>query len=76
MINLMGDMWRDGEPDWPLLLASPHTRLHLYGKREARRGRKMGHYTCLAESSEAALAQAQRIKALLLPREQKLASTG
>lgn len=76
MINLMGDLWRDGEPDWPLLLASPHTRLHLYGKREARRGRKMGHYTCLAESSEAALAQAQRIKALLLPREKKAASVG
>ena len=59
---------REWRSHWPLVLASPHTRLHLYGKREARRGRKMGHYSCLAESSEAALEQALRIKTALLPR--------
>lgn len=74
MVNLLGDIWRDGEPAWPLVLASPHTRLHLYGKREARRGRKMGHYTCLGESAEAALAQAQRIKAQLFPQAETAAA--
>lgn len=68
MVNLLGDLWRDGEPDWSLVLSAPHTRLHLYGKREARRGRKMGHYTCLGESSATALEQALCIKAALQPR--------
>lgn len=67
MVNLLGDIWRDGEPKWPLVLAAPHTRLHLYGKREARRGRKMGHYTCLGDGNEAPLVQALRIKAALFP---------
>ncbi len=47
MINLLGDLWwRDGqarEPDWAALLGIPGTRLHLYGKSQARAGRKMGH---------------------------------
>ena len=48
MLNLLGDIWRsDGEiplePDWPAVLALPGTHLHLYGKTEARAGRKMGH---------------------------------
>jgi 5-(carboxyamino)imidazole ribonucleotide synthase len=52
MINLLGDAWwRDGqlqEPDWPALLAVPGTRLHLYGKTQARPGRKMGHVNITA----------------------------
>ena len=49
MLNLLGDLWfRDGDaqalgPAWDRVLALPGTRLHLYGKAEARRGRKMGH---------------------------------
>lgn len=49
MLNLLGDLWfRDGDaqavvPDWDRVLALPGARLHLYGKAEARRGRKMGH---------------------------------
>jgi 5-(carboxyamino)imidazole ribonucleotide synthase len=47
MVNLLGDLWSDGEPDWSTLLRRPNLRLHLYGKREARPGRKMGHFTVL-----------------------------
>lgn len=48
MINLLGDLWRGGEPDWELLLREPGLFLHLYGKREAKNGRKMGHYTLIS----------------------------
>jgi 5-(carboxyamino)imidazole ribonucleotide synthase len=54
MLNLLGDLWFDAasgrarEPDWPAVLALPGAHLHLYGKREARRGRKMGHLTLTA----------------------------
>ena len=48
MVNLLGDLWSDGrEPDWSTLLAVPGLQLHLYGKREPRPGRKMGHFTVL-----------------------------
>jgi len=67
MVNLLGDLWADGEPDWAKVLAAPHTRLHLYGKREVRRGRKMGHFTCLGEGNEAPIAQALRLKQALTP---------
>lgn len=50
MANLLGDLWTPGEPDWPAVLAHPSVKLHLYGKREARAGRKMGHLTALAQS--------------------------
>ena len=43
MLNLLGDLWRPGQPDWSPVLREPGARLHLYGKREARPGRKMGH---------------------------------
>lgn len=53
MVNLLGDLWftKDGieshEPDWTQLFSVPNLRLHLYGKREARPGRKMGHFTVI-----------------------------
>ena len=50
MVNLLGDLWAKGEPDWAAALALPGVRLHLYGKDEARPGRKMGHLTVLAET--------------------------
>ncbi|PHV12795.1 5-(carboxyamino)imidazole ribonucleotide synthase [Chitinimonas sp. BJB300] len=64
MVNLLGDVWKDdgGEPNWSVLMQAPNAHLHLYGKREARPGRKMGHYCVLADSAEAALAQAEAIK--------------
>lgn len=48
MFNILGDAWENGEPDWNAILENPDGKLHLYGKREARVGRKMGHFTCLA----------------------------
>ena len=50
MLNLLGDLWAaDGTPpDWPAVLALPGVALHLYGKAEARPGRKMGHLTVTA----------------------------
>jgi len=65
MLNLLGDIWFDGasrrEPDWPSALAVPGAKLHLYGKREARIGRKMGHVTCLGPTLEEALQRGQRV---------------
>jgi 5-(carboxyamino)imidazole ribonucleotide synthase len=58
MINLLGDLWTDGEPRWEEALKRPGVRLHLYGKAEARPGRKMGHLNCLATDPDRALATA------------------
>lgn len=63
MANLLGDGWMAGVPDWAAALAVPGTRLHLYGKTEARPGRKMGHITATAPSVEAAT------RAVILARE-------
>ena len=54
MANLLGDMWGNGEPDWAAALAMPDVKLHLYGKKEARPGRKMGHLTALAGTAKEA----------------------
>jgi 5-(carboxyamino)imidazole ribonucleotide synthase len=58
MINLLGDLWADGEPRWEEALRRPGVRLHLYGKAEARPGRKMGHLNCLGTDPDRALATA------------------
>ena len=55
MANLLGDLWSNGEPDWPAACAFPEVKLHLYGKLEPRPGRKMGHMTALGESVDDAL---------------------
>jgi 5-(carboxyamino)imidazole ribonucleotide synthase len=55
MANLLGDVWETPEgPRWNDLLAMPDVKLHLYGKAEARAGRKMGHLTALADDVAAA----------------------
>ncbi|CAI8294898.1 MAG: N5-carboxyaminoimidazole ribonucleotide synthase [Opitutia bacterium UBA7350] len=59
MINLLGDVWESGVPDWTRLLKDPAAKLHLYDKGEARPGRKMGHFSVTGESPEAALAAAE-----------------
>lgn len=51
MANLLGDIWQNGEPNWAAALQSPDVKLHLYGKAEARNGRKMGHLTALSKSA-------------------------
>ncbi len=48
MANLLGDLWHGGEPDWRAALNFPEVKLHLYGKSQARAGRKMGHLTALS----------------------------
>jgi 5-(carboxyamino)imidazole ribonucleotide synthase len=62
MVNLLGDLWQRGEPEWELLRRHSNVELHLYGKLDARPGRKMGHYTVPAETTEAALQLALEIK--------------
>jgi len=49
MINLLGDVWEGSTPPWNVLLSDPDVKLHLYGKQEARPGRKMGHFNYLGE---------------------------
>ncbi len=58
MVNLLGDAWQNGEPDWAALLSDPDVKLHLYGKSEVRPGRKMGHFCVLKPSVEEAVAAA------------------
>ncbi|HEY9283727.1 MAG TPA: 5-(carboxyamino)imidazole ribonucleotide synthase, partial [Pyrinomonadaceae bacterium] len=55
MVNLLGDLWHEGEPDWAAALKDSRVTLHLYGKRRARTGRKMGHLTALAATTDEAL---------------------
>ncbi|HEX8266851.1 MAG TPA: 5-(carboxyamino)imidazole ribonucleotide synthase [Pyrinomonadaceae bacterium] len=55
MANLLGEVWNSGEPNWASALKFPNVKLHLYGKTEARQGRKMGHLTALAESAREAV---------------------
>lgn len=63
MVNLLGDIW-DGahSPAWEGVQRRPGARLHLYGKREARPGRKMGHVTCIGDTAELVLNDAVHIK--------------
>ena len=71
MLNLLGELWFAGggavaaEPPWPRILALPGAHLHLYGKREARPGRKMGHLTLTAATAPAAEAAARQAAAIL-----------
>jgi len=65
MANLLGDVWEQGEPNWAAALALPGVKLHLYGKSEARPGRKMGHLTALADTPAEAAKLALRARELL-----------
>lgn len=70
MVNLLGDVWpeicqgaaRGTQPDWAAVLAEPGVHLHLYGKTEPRRARKMGHFTVTASSRDVALERALRLR--------------
>lgn len=67
MLNLLGDLWfaagsdTPREPDWSSVLATPGAQLHLYGKAEARRGRKMGHVNVVGSTPAEAWERAQRV---------------
>ena len=65
MVNLLGDLWEQGEPNWIDALLHPEVKLHLYGKAEARAGRKMGHLTVLGETPESAAQLAMQSRAAL-----------
>lgn len=69
MVNLLGELWFDAgmlrEPDWPALQAIPGLHLHLYGKNEARPGRKMGHFTVTGTDLEATIDTAMRARRLI-----------
>jgi 5-(carboxyamino)imidazole ribonucleotide synthase len=69
MLNLLGDVWRGANketaPDWQSMLEHPGAHLHLYGKREARPGRKMGHVTVCDAHLDKALEIVHGIKAAL-----------
>ncbi len=70
MLNVLGDIWFSADdtpkaPDWAAVLALPGTHLHLYGKLEARRGRKMGHLNITAASAEQVRTVAQQAATLL-----------
>lgn len=72
MVNVLGDVWYGSpaalaprDPDWGAVLADPRAKLHLYGKQDARRGRKMGNVTCLGDRLDDAVAAAARVKRVL-----------
>ena len=58
MVNMLGDLW---QPNWSLLLNQPELKLHLYGKEEARPGRKMGHFNVLTGDVESAIKIADKV---------------
>lgn len=62
MVNLLGDIWAQGEPNWDAVLRHPGAHLHLYGKREARPGRKMGHVTVCEPTLDRALDVAMTLR--------------
>ena len=67
MVNLLGDSWGEdqSEPNWAVLMEAPNVHLHLYGKKSARPGRKMGHFTVLSATADEALEQARAIQETL-----------
>jgi 5-(carboxyamino)imidazole ribonucleotide synthase len=67
MVNLIGDLWRDGAPRWQAVLARPEARLHLYGKDAPGPGRKMGHIVLLDDDTDRALATAEQLITALTP---------
>lgn len=70
MANLLGDVWENGEPDWAAVAAMPNVKLHLYGKLEPRKGRKMGHLTAVADSAAEAAKIVREARRKLQPSSQ------
>ncbi len=62
MVNLLGDLWERGEPNWAVVLDDRRAKLHLYGKSEPRPGRKMGHLTVTADDPRVAAAAALALR--------------
>jgi 5-(carboxyamino)imidazole ribonucleotide synthase len=66
MANLLGDLWKGGEPRWARVLTDPRLRLHLYGKTAARSGRKMGHVIGVAATAADAAGLVRAARASLV----------
>lgn len=66
MANVLGEAWSHGEPQWSNALMYPDIKLHLYGKQQARTGRKMGHLTALAATPEEAAVRVRAARASLM----------
>ncbi|HEX4960188.1 MAG TPA: 5-(carboxyamino)imidazole ribonucleotide synthase [Thermoanaerobaculia bacterium] len=66
MANLLGDLWKNGAPDWAAACRDPQVKLHLYGKAEPRPGRKMGHLTALAATPGEAVERVERARRALV----------
>ncbi|MGY1490266.1 5-(carboxyamino)imidazole ribonucleotide synthase [Methylobacillus pratensis] len=62
MVNLLGDIWGDDEPAWGDAYAEPGLKMHLYGKHEARPGRKMGHFTVIGDRLDQTLQGALKVR--------------
>jgi len=69
MVNLLGDLWDAVNPDWLNILQNNNVKLHLYGKKNARPGRKMGHFCNLASFGEETLAAAEQLFSDLINKE-------
>ena len=63
IVNLLGEVWLEGEPDFAAALAVPGVRLHIYEKHTPRAGRKMGHISATGATAEEALARVLEAKA-------------
>jgi 5-(carboxyamino)imidazole ribonucleotide synthase len=66
MVNLLGELWTNGEPDWVAAMSIPEVKIHLYGKTGARPGRKMGHLVAFGRTGEEAAQRAQEARAALV----------
>lgn len=62
MVNLLGDLWGTRSPNWSAVLEDPSAKLHLYGKSQARPGRKMGHLTVMSAVATEAAARARALR--------------
>lgn len=61
MVNLLGNVWEKGQPDWSMLLGNPRAKLHLYDKGQSRPGRKMGHFCIVGKTINDAIAEADNL---------------
>jgi 5-(carboxyamino)imidazole ribonucleotide synthase len=66
IVNLLGDTWLTSSPNLPAALTVPGVRLHLYEKRAAKKGRKMGHLSSVGATAEEALERVLEAKKRLL----------
>jgi 5-(carboxyamino)imidazole ribonucleotide synthase len=67
MLNLLGDRWAHGDPNFALAASDSAAHLHLYGKSEAKPGRKMGHLTVVGNEMSQVLAHVRQLRDAITP---------